>query len=750
MIVKFPPDPKTAMDFALRYAGIGWYVFPAWQIGADGKCACGDVACKGPGKHPITYLVPKGQLQATTDLEKIKQWWSRYPDANIAVVMAQSGLCAIDIDPRNGGLLTMETIESRHGPLVSDVIAFTGGGGEHRIFQLPVGYQLPGKLGDGVDVKVNGYVIVEPSNHISGKRYSWEASSDPLNGAVPSPLPDWIRDLASPAAQPQALSSGSRYVTDAQALELREALGYLLSDDYHAWINVGQALHALGQQGFGLWDEWSKKSDSYDPVEMGRKWRSFKPGAFNYESIFKLAQDAGWVNPLSKAATAREAELQALTAEGEKVKRYIVKGGEKKELSPFPVPMLDEVCSFICQTQGIRHCTSVQMAAIAVASAAASRNYSSSFGDGAHIYQIITAQTIGELRPLHNAVAQIISNAGLRKILREQRFSSPASLFKTLMRSPATLYLSSDWGALAAFARRQPSGIVEQVLHLLANIFGQADILLDNPEELGIKAASGVTNDMPVIRCPSLSMLAFASHGMLTNSFSSSEIGRGAVEQLIFHAGEIEPAGDPEPAEAPEWLVEHIQKVRRVPAAGAELDLASIFKGNAEQIPNLVNVRFDAQPVAHYPAFDALAAGNRQARPLILAARANLRRMAVAMAAWGNPAAPVVSREILDWCALFVGDRLAESLDALRLLGGSDDGKTTMYQAVLESITGAGSDGISAWELTRVNYKFRSLPKLKREEVISLLIEDAQVVETKGKQGNGKRLFAAQHIEVAK
>ncbi|MBP9803295.1 MAG: bifunctional DNA primase/polymerase [Candidatus Accumulibacter sp.] len=742
-------EAVTPLEFALRYASLGWHVFPAWNVAADGRCACKDLACKNPGKHPISYIVPKGQLQATTDEEKIKIWWSRSPDANIAVVMAQSGLCAIDIDPRNGGLLTMENIEARNGPLMSDVLAFTGGGGEHRVFQLPVGYQLPGKLGDGVDVKVNGYIIVEPSNHVSGHCYSWEASSDPLHGAVPSPLPDWIRDLASPAAKQDPASGGGRYVTDAQALELREALGYLLSDDYHAWINVGQALHSIGQQGFGLWDEWSKKSDSYDPVEMGRKWRSFKPGAFNYESIFKLAQDAGWVNPLSKATTARESELLALVAEGEKDRRYSVKEGEKKELSPFPVPMLDEVCSFICATQGIKHCTSVQMAAIALASAAASRNYSSSFGDGSHVYQLITAQTIGELRPLHNAVAQIVSNAGLRKILREQRFSSPASLFKTLMRSPATLYLSSDWGALAAFARRQPSGIVEQVLHLLANVFGQADILLDNPEELGIKAAAGVTNDMPVIRCPSLSMLAFASHGMLANSFSASEIGRGAVEQLIFHAGEIEPDGDPAPTEAPAWLVSHIQKVRRVPEIGTELDLASIFNGNAELIPTLVNVRFDAQPVEHYPAFDVLAAGNRQARPLILAARANLRRMAVALAAWGNPAEPFVSREILDWCARFVGERLAESLDALRLLGGSEDGKTTLYQAVLESITGAGCDGVTNSELVRVNYKFRGLPKLKREEVIGQLIEDGQVVETKGRQGNGKRLFAAQHVQEA-
>jgi RecA-family ATPase len=46
-----------------------------------------------------------------------------------------------------------------------------------------------------VDVKCNGYIVVEPSIHPSGKTYSWEFSSNPLDGVVPSPLPDWLRNL---------------------------------------------------------------------------------------------------------------------------------------------------------------------------------------------------------------------------------------------------------------------------------------------------------------------------------------------------------------------------------------------------------------------------------------------------------------------------------------------------------------------------------------------------------------------------
>ena len=44
-----------------------------------------------------------------------------------------------------------------------------------------------------------------------------------------------------------------------------------------------------GQAGFSLWDEWSQKSDKYDAQAATRKWRSFRSGSFQLESIFHAA-----------------------------------------------------------------------------------------------------------------------------------------------------------------------------------------------------------------------------------------------------------------------------------------------------------------------------------------------------------------------------------------------------------------------------------------------------------------------------
>lgn len=52
----------------------------------DGKCSCGKVNCKKPGKHPRTQA---GVLSASTNESLINAWWSPWnlwPDSNIGVI----------------------------------------------------------------------------------------------------------------------------------------------------------------------------------------------------------------------------------------------------------------------------------------------------------------------------------------------------------------------------------------------------------------------------------------------------------------------------------------------------------------------------------------------------------------------------------------------------------------------------------------------------------------------------------------
>lgn len=177
----------NAEQAALFYTSLGWSVLPLHNPLADGSCSCGRKTCSSVGKHPRTS---HGVHDATTDRSQIKDWWRRWPQANVGVATgAASGLIALDIDPRNGGDASYRALVKEHGRSAASLIANTGGGGRHLFYaynEAPVVYK-PGK---GIEIKSDGgYVAVAPSLHASGKRYVWRER--PRRGLQLSDVPPW-------------------------------------------------------------------------------------------------------------------------------------------------------------------------------------------------------------------------------------------------------------------------------------------------------------------------------------------------------------------------------------------------------------------------------------------------------------------------------------------------------------------------------------------------------------------------------
>jgi hypothetical protein len=96
--------------------------------------------------------------------------------------------------------------------------------------------------------------------------------------------------------------AASLHVEPRVVSELRSALFHLSSDDHHQWVNMGLALHCLGDTGRGLWMDWSATSPKFNPSEAAKKWDTFKPSAIGYKTVFHTAQQHGWVNPKSNNA----------------------------------------------------------------------------------------------------------------------------------------------------------------------------------------------------------------------------------------------------------------------------------------------------------------------------------------------------------------------------------------------------------------------------------------------------------------
>lgn len=317
---------------ALLYAQAGFKIFPLWWILENGKCACGDPTCgdqgsfNNPGKHPITgkpgnWIARNGRLDSTANIETVQRWWSAYPEANIALDCAGNGLLVVDVDrhtDRKGvetnGFEAIDDFETTFKDKIeSNVSAETGGGGLHIFFKAPQDFtSCPGGLGKnypGVDFKFNGYVLLDSSNHKSGKIYSFTEGSeaDFLARKFP-PLPRSIEKLIRDGFDdnrysPARYTASSRDLDSDDIDQIKEALSCIpftgISDDERLKVGMGLQQILPGGMGKQLYFDWIAGSVSkFDRKQTERRWRSFKfrSGGRTIASFYELAMEYGFEN----------------------------------------------------------------------------------------------------------------------------------------------------------------------------------------------------------------------------------------------------------------------------------------------------------------------------------------------------------------------------------------------------------------------------------------------------------------------
>lgn len=193
------------LDAAQDYAERGWRVVPLHYPTEAGRCSCGR-PCSSIGKHPR----PKAWEQAaTTDPEVIAGWWERDPSNNVGVATGgEARLVVLDVDPKSDGFASLDALLAKHGSPPPTPTVETGSGGRHYYFRQPgdgpVLRNSAGKLGRGLDIRgEGGQVVAPPSEHASGRRYSWAISP---SDEIVAELPAWIvAELSAAEAPPRPL-----------------------------------------------------------------------------------------------------------------------------------------------------------------------------------------------------------------------------------------------------------------------------------------------------------------------------------------------------------------------------------------------------------------------------------------------------------------------------------------------------------------------------------------------------------------
>lgn len=181
---------------ALSYAARGWRVIPLHDL-SSGHCSCTlGVKCHSPGKHP--RFLNWGN-RGTTNAGTITAWFTSVSKGNVGLPTGIKGkIVVLDVDVRNGGIQTLNSLIAKHGPIPTTVRALSGSGGPHIYFQHPGDVEYAKVLlGPGAELLCDGQqVLLPPSQNMSGA-YTWIVPPDESEIA---PLPDWIRALMRPKA----------------------------------------------------------------------------------------------------------------------------------------------------------------------------------------------------------------------------------------------------------------------------------------------------------------------------------------------------------------------------------------------------------------------------------------------------------------------------------------------------------------------------------------------------------------------
>jgi len=180
--------PSPMLHAALWYAELGYAVFP----------------CVPGLKAPLTE---HGLLEATTDTEQVTAWWTRQPDANVA--LRTDGLIVIDIDGEGNAWLADEP--DKRVDLDAAPLSLTPRGGRHYFFRQPDGRawrNTASRLAHHVDTRANGgYVLVAPSV-AEGKPYCWQEEHELAvpPGRLPAP-PAWLIEMLDGLATPNGVEA---------------------------------------------------------------------------------------------------------------------------------------------------------------------------------------------------------------------------------------------------------------------------------------------------------------------------------------------------------------------------------------------------------------------------------------------------------------------------------------------------------------------------------------------------------------
>lgn len=715
-------DFNSPLDAALKYASIGWPVFPC-----------------GPNKKPMLRKEDGGNgfHDATTDTAQIVEWWRDYPSAQVGVACGAAGICVVDLDMGSGkdGIAAFSRLEADNGPHWCGLIACTPRGGRHYVYLMPSepvrnGTDIVEKK-SGIDVRADGGYIVVPSPASPGREWIIGDPFEVTDGETDLlPMPEWVERIVrggrkAGATSTQAGTSQATTIPQAKVDTIRAALQHVDPDPRDTWIRVGMALKSTGarEQAYELWCDWSSKSAKFDPVEQAKQWNSlrefFRDGhEVTIASLFHLAQEGGYV-PSAVVQLELDQVVEPAAAEPAR---------PSKPKRPFPLELMNcpgllgDVAAWMVASSTRRQPAMCLASAIVTMGAVLGRKVATPTDLRSNVYCLGIGETACGKDPGVRMPHLLLTRAKLGTLVGPGEWKSDSGLRAALIDAPShAAYVDEFTKLLDAMSGRQVPAHLKGIKRYLLELWGAS-----NSVHLSPAYANRQLNKPVEIEQPNLCIYGTGVPSELFSSLDRGAVSDGFLNRiLIFFADEQMPqrnvVGRTEP---PAELIERVAKLaadvstgelstlpgarpnaRMIPMTGAALEMLADLE--AENDARILALRAEGEPLSDL--WVRLGAHVAKLALIRSASDDPTREIEVEDLAW--------ARDLAVWCL----ERTMAEADT-RV---ADSQQEALTKRVLRIVVDSGPGGLTASNLTR---RTQWLRRGDRKDILATLVEGGNIV----------------------
>jgi hypothetical protein len=772
------PDLSPLGAAAVEYAKRGWAVFPLLP----------------ESKEPLISkrMGGRGFLDATTDLQKITNWWRVTPNANIGLSLIHSGLVCVDADTYRPECEWASFIAGRDLP--ATLVQQSARGGTHYIFTAPQTTDFPAHLCKFVDIKHKGYIVLEPSI-FEGAVYSFQTDDDP------APAPDWL--LSAKPHVPERQSSSATvtvrtadprvlaYCQTAIAQELgvvanapdgtrnntlnaaafnigqivgagladRDDMAAALSEAASHWPNPAKTAGTIASgltagmatpRAFPMDDE-----PPFDPTEMQKVvdaiWSSFeRRGDKSREEAISDAikeitetqtpmRDLWQAMPSFPTGSARRKYQEAIMPTSAEFERLI-----PKDPGSFPISsivrgcpgLLGQLADFIDAASP----TATEAGAIAVAipllGAIMGRAYRTETNLRTNVYTVALGGSGSGKTSLVSPAKELLTLAKMTNIIGSDRIASGSGLLKMLSgNTPKVCFLDEFGHMLKQIGAPGAGSHSKQIITEFTALYSAANTLFTG--------TAYATNPPDPIDSPHLCLFGMATPDQFWDAFGSSAMEDGSIARyLIFPIGKSGPK-DPdmrfqsEIVDAMEGVANAVGSRVRGNLGIAQICQAEMSAGAEKARQSLIRTMTSCAEYAE-------ANGVKGGSAILRRVAENAYKIALISAVGVDPVAPkitdadfAIGHALARWSATSMIANIASHI--------ADNQYERDVNAVERRIEAAGKDGILQGKL---NNDMRAIRKRDFEEIIAGLLDGGVIFRSKtDSKKPGSRVFHRKYLQ---